>query len=179
MRAPEFVAHPATERQLALIRKLADERDWGAGTFMPADDHVMDVVDGLQVSKREASAAIDALLRAPVKVARQAVVAGVAAPAAAIEPGIYYADGAVIKVQKAVHGSGHPYAKRLSKETGRFEYAPGLIRQLRPEQRMTLEQAKEYGELYGVCCNCGRTLTNEVSIEAGIGPVCRKKFIII
>lgn len=110
-----------------------------------------------------------------------------------LEAGIYFKDGVVYKVQVAVHGSGHPYAKRLvvaevtatspvfgtvsqGKDRGRFEYDKGAIRELRPEHRMTLEQAKEFGALYGVCCNCGATLTDETSIELGIGPICRTKF---
>ena len=69
------------------------------------------------------------------------------------------------------------YAKALDPETGRFEYHTGLIRKLDESMRMTLEQAKQYGAIYGVCCNCGRTLTNEDSIEAGIGPICAGKFL--
>ncbi len=42
-------------------------------------------------------------------------------------------------------------------------------------QELTLELAKEYGKLYGQCMICGRTLTNEDSIEAGIGPICAGK----
>lgn len=102
------------------------------------------------------------------------------------EAGMYRQDGVIYKVQKAVHGSGHLYAKRLVLSgyatddnggptvgtTAHFEYAAGMIRKLYAEDRMTLEQAKEFGALYGTCCVCGRTLTNETSIEAGIGPVC-------
>lgn len=91
-----------------------------------------------------------------------------------VEAGIYLVDGVVHKVQRAVHGSGKLYAKVLV--DGVFQYAPGALKNVRPEHRMTLEQAKEYGALYGVCCNCGRTLTDEKSIEAAIGPVCAKKF---
>lgn len=39
-----------------------------------------------------------------------------------------------------------------------------------------LETAKKYGRLSGRCCSCGRDLTNEASIEAGIGPICARKF---
>jgi hypothetical protein len=41
---------------------------------------------------------------------------------------------------------------------------------------MSLEDGKKYGKLYGVCCVCGRVLTDENSIQAGIGPVCANKF---
>lgn len=57
-----------------------------------------------------------------------------------------------------------------------FEYAPGITRRLTLDNKMTLEEAKEYGALYGTCCVCARTLTNEASIEAGIGPICASKF---
>lgn len=86
-------------------------------------------------------------------------------------------DGTIFKVQKAVNGSGRLYAKRLIApnsyaQNARFEYAPGAVFDLTVDDRMTLEQAREFGALYGTCCVCGRTLTNEVSIERGIGPIC-------
>lgn len=83
-------------------------------------------------------------------------------------------DGTVYKVQRAVHGSGRLYAKVLT-ETG-FTYAPGAVRKLGPEHKMSLEQAREYGRLYGRCVRCHKELTDEDSIEAGIGPVCQNKF---
>jgi hypothetical protein len=33
--------------------------------------------------------------------------------------------------------------------------------------------AMSYGKRTGVCCCCGRTLTNKLSIKLGIGPICR------
>jgi hypothetical protein len=86
--------------------------------------------------------------------------------------GMYVKDGEIYKVQKAVHGSGHLYAKRLDKDSQKFEYATGMVRQLTQAHKMSLAEAKAYGALYGVCCVCARTLTNEESIEAGIGPIC-------
>lgn len=100
--------------------------------------------------------------------------------------GMYRKAGTIYKVQKAVHGSGQTYAKRLvqtlviDKRTGKpkwkFEYAPGFVYELRSEHALTFEQAKEFGALYGTCCVCGATLTAEESIEAGIGPICATKF---
>ena len=40
---------------------------------------------------------------------------------------------------------------------------------------MSLKEAKKFGQLYGVCCVCGAVLTDEVSIERGIGPICERK----
>lgn len=39
-----------------------------------------------------------------------------------------------------------------------------------------LQTAMKYGKLSGRCCSCGRELTNDGSIEAGIGPICAGKF---
>lgn len=39
-----------------------------------------------------------------------------------------------------------------------------------------LAAAVAYGRYTGSCCICGRELTNPVSIEAGIGPICAGKF---
>jgi hypothetical protein len=99
---------------------------------------------------------------------------------AAIEPGMYQSpDGTVFKVQLAVHGSGRPYAKRLvldeASQTAEFVYVPGGLREVKAEWRMTLDQASAFGKLYGVCCVCGRTLTDERSIAAGIGPICGRR----
>lgn len=84
-------------------------------------------------------------------------------------------DGTIWKVQEARQGSGRLYAKRLD-EDGTFTYVPGAIHTLRADQRMTAEQAREYGALYGRCCACGRDLTDEDSIARGIGPVCARKY---
>jgi len=102
------------------------------------------------------------------------------------DEGMYRKSGTIYKVQKAVHGSGRNYAKRLVQvlandpKTGkpkfRFDYAPGFVFELRAEHKLSLEQAKEFGALYGSCVVCGRTLTRETSIAAGIGPVCASKF---
>lgn len=39
-----------------------------------------------------------------------------------------------------------------------------------------LEAAVRYGRRTGTCSCCGRELTNQVSIDAGIGPICAEKW---
>jgi hypothetical protein len=56
-----------------------------------------------------------------------------------------------------------------------FEYTPGAMRTLKPEWRMSIEEAKQFGALYGTCVRCSRTLTKEESIERAMGPVCAGK----
>ena len=87
------------------------------------------------------------------------------------------ADGRIVKVQYAVHGSGRAYGKLLNTVSGGFDYAPGIVSEVRRDgTRLTLDRAKELGHLYGMCIRCGATLTDEASIEAGIGPVCATMF---
>lgn len=98
------------------------------------------------------------------------------------EDGMYRHGTDIYKVQMAVHGSGKLYAKKLvqvdtdSTKGGvpkfKFEYAPGAMRLLNSDNKLALADAMEFGRLYGACCVCGRTLTNELSIHLGIGPVC-------
>lgn len=103
------------------------------------------------------------------------------------EDGMYRTpEGEIYKVQIAVHGSGHLYAKKLVKldepkigktfvKTHDFVMETGAIRKLTPVMKMTLEEAQEWGKLYGSCCRCGKTLTKEASIDRGMGPVCAGK----
>jgi len=90
-------------------------------------------------------------------------------------------DGRIWKVQVAVHGSGYLYAKLLEVPgegedfTPYFEMDRGAIFKIELSWRMTIEEAKQFGALYGTCCVCARTLTKEESIAAGIGPVCATK----
>lgn len=111
--------------------------------------------------------------------------------APATEAGIYKSGDAYYKVQVAVHGSGRPYAKRLVMEepdcggcangepcgagcrwTATWEYAPGAIKSLRAGDRLTAEEAQEFGSIYGICVFCSKPLTDERSIFAGYGEKC-------
>lgn len=157
--------NPASPKQVAFLTTLAAERGEIAKTGL---------------SKRGASLEIERLLALP-KVAPAAAAKSVAF-AARTEPvdGIYISKGQdgkddVYKVYKMVHGSGRQGVKRLvvGSDSGSFEYL-GLASRCLPAdaRKMTLEEAKKFGALYGFCVRCGRTLTDEESIAAGIGPKC-------
>jgi len=102
--------------------------------------------------------------------------------------GMYRANqsGDIFKVQRS-KTSGHLYAKHLracegtrlteTDERGQWEfvYAPGAIQALTPEMAMNVLEAMEFGIRYGVCCVCGARLKDAISVEQGIGPVCRKR----
>ena len=179
-----------TEAQVNFINRLQAERRW---EDIPAlEQQVADARFAWrkgQFSKRDAS-----LLIHNLDLAHRREVAPVIEEVS-IE-GMHRLDGQIYKVQVAVHGSGRAYAKVLVTEQvgtcggceqcdgedrcpafeSRFEYAAGVVRRLSLETRLSLSEAKEFGAVYGVCCVCSRTLTDEGSIAAGIGPVCAGKF---
>lgn len=96
-----------------------------------------------------------------------------------ITEGFWEISGTVYKVQRNLAGTGI-YAKRLDvDDDGHRDWTfvgwQGM-RDLRQHgTKVQGDTVKRYGELYGACMMCGRRLTNEESIEAGIGPVCAGK----
>ena len=60
------------------------------------------------------------------------------------------------------------YRSRACREE---QYAAVIAACQKPE-----ESAVAFGKTFGSCSCCGRTLTNDLSIELGIGPICRSKF---
>lgn len=126
----------------------------------------------------EKQAVLDAALdNEPAAIVAPVPAAPATPPAPAREPitvteGWYVLDGQPHKVQRAVHGSGRLYGKVLTTD-GIWQYAPGVMRDLALRgEPMTVEEAARWGKLYGFCAVCGRTLTDERSIDLGIGPVC-------
>lgn len=178
-RQPRF--YKITPKQESFLLRLLDDERKDHDAVGVTEDVKEDVTERLAarpcaVSKREASALIDKLMNAPWKPKPK--------PAAKrdVEEGFYTreADGTVevAKVQRAVHGSGNLYAKLLD-DAGSFVYTRGLIGRIRSQdgwKALTLDEAKRLGKLYGRCMVCGRTLTNEQSIQDGIGPICASRF---
>lgn len=159
-------------RVAAIVSWLKVQRDPGYG-FM--SDMALRARTGVGFSPRQ----LDVLER--IKTEHEVTVrttVGVA-PSEPITDGIYRTpDGTVIKVQKAVHGSGNLYGKRLviDGDHGSFVYEPGLLKRITAEMKLSLDDAAEFGRLYGFCIVCGATLTDENSIARGIGPICAGRF---
>lgn len=169
-------ARPASDKQVALIKRLAAERNWNDGQAVLAHPMsvVADVVAGVVVEGRDASAAID-LLFGCAKAVRP--VAASAAAAEALEMGMYRTqDGTMYRVYPAKNG-GHLLAKRLVQVDGgwEFEYAGAAGRFVAASDRMSLEEAKAWGAQFGTCCVCAALLTDPTSVAKGIGPVCESR----
>lgn len=180
---------PASHKQIGFLLSLSSERGVSLVGIVCESDPTdpskpyMDPMTGEyvpKIEKRDASAKISAILNGPKPVRKPADPKPVA-PAVEITEGMYQnPEGQIFKVQKAVHGSGHLYAKVLETDTDPvtsvteawFSYAAGAIRRLRPEWKMTPEQAAAFGSLYGICCCCSKTLTDENSQHNGFGRKC-------
>lgn len=151
------ISNPASDAQLGLLRKLFVEKfdaEKAAECAAWLDTH--------KLSKATASHKITTLLAMPT----------VNRPAE-LDEGMYKVGDDIFKVYFTQ--AGHIATKQLTEDG--FEYTGRKpLAKIKPEHRMTLDQAKEYGKVTGTCCNCGRLLTNEDSIEAGIGPICAGKF---
>lgn len=90
-----------------------------------------------------------------------------------LSEGMYKRNEKIFKVYYNQAGT-----RLLAKELidGSFEYQGIASRFVKPEDRMTLDEAKAYGRVTGTCCVCSRRLTDEMSIAEGIGPICASKF---
>lgn len=150
----------ASEAQMGFLRTLAQENGEEVRT---------------SYTKAEASAEITRLL----KLRESGAVRTPARTSGRVtEDGMYRKGDVIYKVQVAKNGSGRLYAKVLrevSPGEWEFAYESGAIAKLTPADRVTVEQAQEFGRLYGVCCRCAADLTDEKSIADGIGPICKTK----
>lgn len=177
---------PPTEKQLTFLNKLLDERPMYRDVENLWPDNLV------KLSRKMISSKIDEVLRVPKETAVAKATAALKTQTDRVtEDGMYKdpSSGQIYKIQYAVHGSNNLYAKRLTlfpesdwytktvrgKEVevrAEFEYAPGAINVIKPEWKMSLEEAQAFGKLYGLCVRCSATLTLEASIERGLGPVC-------
>ena len=150
------ISNPASDAQLGLLRKLFVEKfdaEKAAECAAWLDTH--------KLSKATASHKITTLLAMPT----------VNRPAE-LDEGMYKVGDDIFKVYFTQ--AGHIATKQLTADG--FEYTGRKpLAMIKPEHRMTLDEAKEYGKVTGTCCNCGRLLTNETSIAEGIGPRCAGK----
>lgn len=176
---------PASEKQVAYILALLEKKTGYTEDFA---ERLPKALAAGAITKQKASEIIDWLRRredAPKT-------AGVAAEFTTgtkvdITDGFWITDapGDSIDVWKVQWNLAKTnlYAKKLhvttgydGKKKGTFDYTPGGLKMLAGANPrvLTVDEAKAYGKLYGVCCRCGRNLTHEDSIDRMMGPVCYK-----
>lgn len=90
-----------------------------------------------------------------------------------VQEGAYQVGDDVYKVKKAIHGSGNLYASKWLPEDKKWTYVgQRVFSLLTAETKMTAEQAKAWGKLYGRCVRCHLPLTDEISQAHGYGKKC-------
>lgn len=180
---------PITEKQIAFLRRLANER---GAAYLPDGTEIANDRDLLAVPRHLASRYIDELLATPVKAQE---------PAPATAPisggldlsglhGGYYAariDGVTkfFKIDRVTEGkwAGWTFVKiQASDDLHRQgSQKPGqayrgasqdYLAEILDDEQQAMEM---YGRQIGRCGHCGRTLTDEASRARGIGPICADK----
>lgn len=169
---------PVSEAQSTLIQSLLAERDLSAEARPKYAARLRALAadwNGAKagMTRTQASALIECLMALPTAQAADAQAVPAGRYAVQIEDRLVF-----FKVDAPTEGrwAGYTFVEQqLSDE---------FVRVHRAFQRKLLEQLRRdgfakasmvYGRELGVCGVCSRTLTNEESRAAGIGPVCREK----
>lgn len=160
----------ATQKQQDFVARLMDERDV-TGTAYEGW-----VPDWSNSTPKAASSVIDYLKTLPLKKTRTLLSdsngQGRADTSVDLEDGVYWVDDVFVKVVTSPT-TGNQYAKRWNAADEEWEYAGRQpLARLSAGDKVTAEQAKVFGLLYGQCVFCSRTLTDERSIAVGYGETC-------
>ena len=162
---------PATDKQISFLRTLAKDRQVNAD-----ESEVLSAIltDGVAtLSKITASAWISTLVKRD-KVT--GITANGATPQQSVAPGYYVKDESYFEV--VLSKAGRAYAKQLNQRPSGswgWDYAKGAVASLTESDRLTAEQAAEFGWMHGTCLRCCADLTVPESVSRGYGPVCAKK----
>lgn len=170
---------PPTDKMWNFVFKLAAERDLPElGDCDQARRSTLEEWrrdDGLD--KFEAMHLIDRLKAAPVD----------DASTTNLVPGVYRRNG-TIYVVKQNKTNPRLHARRLVEINGKrlteadtvvqieFEFDRDALLQLRPEDQMTLEEARPFIIRYGKCIFCNTRLEDARSVARGVGPVCLRRY---
>jgi hypothetical protein len=161
-----------SEAQYRWLRSLIQEREYNVVLPLSEQLSMLDeCFKFMKISTKTASTMIDRAKASP----RRSESTANTPRQEQLADGIYVIGGVFYKVIHAIHGSGRQYAKKFNDFAQDWEMARGALSFIHPDHKLTEEQAKEFGHIYGRCVVCGRTLTDEESISLGIGPVCRSK----
>ncbi len=171
------IARPISEARADFIRTLLTERAVPAA----AASRLLDGLDAGTVDSRAATDAIDWLKRQP-RAAAAAAPTGL--PAADVVPAGRYAIPtgdtaanrlAFYRVDRPTEGrwAGFVFVKLIvSDDEQRLSRAAAATILARIAEIGAAAASAAYGTEIGACGVCGRTLTNDASRAAGIGPIC-------
>lgn len=159
---PKLHVDLISEKQLAYLTSIIDRRP-------DADLHRERILNYYQVddlknlNRDQAKYQIDFMLRLPL-------------PLPDIEVGAYEHDGVIYSVRKGNY-SGRIKALVYDPDQNKWvDDRTKAIYKLRSENRLTLSRATQLSVSVGSCVHCGRTLTLQKSVTAGMGKVCASKY---
>lgn len=176
-KVPLWASDPATPRQVDYLKTLLEERDWGSGEFREVDETFMNVCDGKAVGKKEASDAIEALLKLPRKGGEEPKSTGAWA---SIPEGRYalVIDGDVkfFKVDRPTQGkwAGRVFTKLITGGVGSWQEYRRKNEDILPliEKMGARESATLFGIKARHCGRCMSPLSTKQSRAAGYGEHC-------
>ena len=154
----------ASEKQIIFLANLLDERKDIEHPAVTGAKKVL--ANPASLSKNAASTLIDGLLAVPKPkkpIAKPTIT----------EPGIYRHDGNFYRVRWN-RAKTNLYAEQIigSDDHADFMYAPGVAAKLTDADKLTWQEARDFGKAFNVCINCGHKLTDPPSLVQGYGPTC-------
>jgi len=199
--AQDATKHKLEGARAGLAKWLVDNRDWNdfaaslinqvseRGTL---SDRQIEVAAGM-MAKTEASRAKRAAEKAEREAAAPKVDLSVihnmfatAMSNGLRKPRFHYNDLTISRAPDSGVNAGHLYVKDAGEYAGKVtpdgrflavrSAREGIMDELMKLAADPLEGAKAHGQQTGSCSCCGRELTNKVSVELGIGPICRARW---
>lgn len=171
----------ATEKQVAFIRDLLDEKE-----VVPEDGETIESLKekASDISKRAASSWIEKLLTLPNRKADRETAKKWSAPSPEELPAGRYAiretEGDELRFYKVWRGTRNPdYAKVYllhGPDETALSWKSGATIMKKIVFAGPRDAAITYGREIGACSTCGKRLTNRLSRALGIGPICGGRF---
>lgn len=166
--------YAVSDAQVNYLNSLVSRKAVPASILTLAQSVTVGEIKGLEVSQ-----AIDTAKACGWKVSSVKSPVASNLPTETVPVGFYFLDAEVYKVKASKGDKTRRYAyifKTDGTSKGHFDYTKGAIFRLTPEHKLTLAQAASIGHRTGVCCICGRELTDSNSVAKGIGPICEGKY---
>jgi hypothetical protein len=181
----QHMTNVATDRQLAFMARLADEREINDVLGTRLAGVILAHREGREeMSKGKASEIIDWLIAQPVR-AGAVVQATTSIDLTELAEGRYAIGDVLFVIQHPEAGkwAGWVFVKNGSEyvdEKFGSQKPGGTYRGVQADLLSIIVEdpqaaMRHYGEITGRCGVCNRTLEDEVSVARGIGPVCWEK----
>ena len=156
---------PPTQRQINFAKKLIQDKEGGM-ELLNATLRGKQVTSLEQLDKQSVSGLINTL------------VAKVDKPLAITEVGAYLHNETIYSIRQGNESKKWQVWSfdDVDNKYKRNDTLLPILKELTPDNRLTLEQAIKYSVQTGICCHCGRTLTQLKSVAGGIGPICAKRY---